>query len=235
MRIFILALLAVAVIGCRGSSPSAPPLATPAPPTPASVATQISGASTLFDIRTLTTVFDVGGTGRGPLGLYNTMHVGTANARFKGFYVSEDLPQSMFLHLSMSLDGALPDILGDGGRGRFYASYEWWFTTTPDIEHPIIDPMRQPSLRIALRETDGGRGLFVDQGDGWRALPAEDSYAIGEYEISAVVHIDASWGIKQTESTFFRAVTRDDGFAPWAANLGDVFPPDLRWVPVLRY
>ena len=232
MRLAIFVLLVVAVTGCRGSS-AATPAPTLASPTPASVTTPFPGATTLFDIRTLTPVFDVNGTGRVPLGLYNGLHIATANARFKGFYVSEDLPQSMSLRLSMSLSGALSDIIDE--RDRTYASYEWWFATTPDIENPVIDPMRQPGLRIALRDADGGRGLFVDRGDGWVALPAVDSYAIGEYEISAVVHIDAAWGIKQTESTFFRAVTRDDGFALWAANLGDVFPRDLRWVPVIRY
>ena len=232
MRIAVLLLLAAAVVGCRGSSPSSPapspsivtPDATPTPDPRASV----------FDLRTLTRVYDINGTGRVPLGLANSLGIVSANARFKGFYVSEDLPQNMFLHLSLSLGAARPDVSDD--NGRTHVAYEWWFATTAAVDDLSIE-QATPAVRIALRETDAGRALYIDRGEGWVALP-NDTFAVGEYEVSARVRVDERWGIKQTESTFFRAVTRVDDpfvFGSGTADAGDVYPADLSWNHVLRY
>ena len=91
-------------------------------------------------------------------------------------------------------------------------------------------------MRIALRYVGGGWGIYVYHGSGWEAYPNSE-FNFGQYEVSAKVRVDDSWGMSEATSTssFFRAITHDHGFIVGVRDVGDVYPRDLAWQQALHY
>ena len=211
------------LIGCSHS---------PRSPTPTTAVTATpDGRSFVFDTQTLGRVYDVAGTGRVPLGLWNSLYIERANARRTGFYAGADLPSSEYLSLS-TISAAAHDA-GVTIDGRSHVSYEWWFVVDSDVELLAreIPADRAPSFRIALRETEPGRWeVFADAGPGWTVVPGA-SYQIGQYEVSARVPLQSAWHMDRAITvSFFRAISNSEAFIIGDDRaLGYVFPADLSW------
>jgi hypothetical protein len=193
--------------------------------------------SFLFNVETLERVYDVAGTQRVPLGLWNAVYIDRADARRTGFYAGSDLPSDEYLNLSI-IAGAAPDGLVTID-GRSNVSYEWWFVVDHNVDAipVVIDKRRAPGLRLALREAEPGQWkVYHDAGSGWTAV-AGATYQIGEYEVSARVPLADALGMDRlTTKTFFRAVTRSESrIIGEGRALGYVFPDDLSWHEVGVY
>jgi hypothetical protein len=232
-RIVLVALVALAALlfACQQSDAPATPLVQVAPPL---TATPDSRAY-VYDVDTLERVYDVAGLGRVPLGLINTVAIDRANAWFGGFYAGEDLPSARLMGLSV-ITWAQRDALVTID-GRSYVSYEWWFSIVRNVDATGVAGEPEPDLRLAIREVNGGDwAVYADAGSGW--VPVEGAAVeIGEYEVSARVPLQESWGMNLlTTRTFFRALTREEGWLEnEQRNFGWVYPEDLTWREVLSY
>jgi len=229
----LLVALAVILTACDSSDAPATPSATV---DPAVTATPSYESAYVYDVDTFERVNNVAGSGRVPLGLINTVAISFADARFEGFYVTEDLPSAVHLTLTMVNAAAKGKDVASNDRTH-QSSYEWWFRTVTDVNATAVPAEGGPTLRITMRETGPGVwSLFADTGSGWTAL-TDATYQIGVFEVSAEVPLDKAWGMnRNTTKTFYRAVVRYDPFVIGDdRKFGWVYPEDLSWREVFPY
>ena len=224
--------LAVILIACDSSDA---PATTPATVDPTATAMPSYERSYVYDVDTFERVYDVAGSGRVPLGLINTVAIDRANAWVSGFYAGEDLPSSLFVRLSVITWAMRDGLITIDGRS--YVSYEWWLSIVHDVDATAVVGEPVPDLRLAIREVSGGDwAVYEETGSGWAPVPGA-TVEIGEYEVSAHVPLQESWGMNRlTTRTFFRAVTRDEGLIiDGDRHYGWVYPEDLSWREVIGY
>ena len=191
--------------------------------------TPIRGSDALFDLSTFERVYSVGGLGRIPAGLANSVLICSADARLASSV--DGRTTAPYVGLSMIFGAPLQAMMiqqGDTG-----VAYEWWFASTEPSDNATKAGLAA-DFRAALRFVSGSWAMYVDSGSGWLPLPGA-TFAFGEHEVSARLPLDPSWNLAPPRSAYFRAVTRSDAFRVSGDNVGDVYPADLSWRKVFAY